>query len=252
MNNYFFFAFDLKSKVIHLISTYFFSNIVILNLYVNSNWIIVYNNKSFIYSNSNEEKNGVDINMNIRNMMYVSLFAAVVAVLGLIPPIPLPFTPVPITAQTFGVMLAGAVLGAKRGGLSLLVFDLLVAVGAPILSGGRGGLGVLFGPTGGYVLSWPIAAFIIGYFVEKNWNHLSLWKMVMFNLIGGVIVVYASGITYLSIVSDLTWIQSAISALTYIPGDVIKAVLSGTIALQIHKTHPLIEKKNTSFKQMLS
>lgn len=186
--------------------------------------------------------------MNLRNMMYVSLLAAVVAVLGILPPITLPFTPVPITAQTFGVMLAGAVLGAKRGGLSLLIFVLLVAVGAPILSGGRGGFGVLIGPSGGYILSWPIAAFIIGYLVEKSWNHLSLWKMVVFNIIGGVIVVYACGITYLSMVTDLTWAQSAISALTYIPGDLIKAVLSGTIALQIHKAYPLIQKGDSTIK----
>ncbi|WP_243291915.1 biotin transporter BioY [Bacillus sp. FJAT-47783] len=190
--------------------------------------------------------------MNLRSMMYVSLMAAVVAVLGLLPPIMLPFTPVPITAQTFGVMLAGAVLGAKRGGLSLLVFVLLVAVGAPVLSGGRGGLGILVGPSGGYIMSWPIAAFLIGYLVEKSWNHLSLWKMVLFNIIGGVLFVYACGITYLSFVTDLTWMQAAISALAYIPGDVVKAVLSGTIALQIQKAYPLIEKKTKAENRIAS
>ncbi|WP_243387557.1 biotin transporter BioY [Bacillus kexueae] len=184
--------------------------------------------------------------MDLRNMMYVSLMAAIVASLGLLPPITLPFTPVPITAQTFGVMLAGAVLGAKRGGLSVLIFVLLVAVGAPVLSGGRGGLGIILGPSGGYILSWPIAAFIIGYLVEKSIHHLSLFKMVIYNVIGGIIVVYACGITFLSFVTELTWMQAATSALAYIPGDIVKAVLSGTIALQIQKVYPLIQKKGMS------
>ncbi len=177
-------------------------------------------------------------------MMYVSLFAALVAALGLLPPIALPFTPVPITAQTFGVMLAGAVLGARLGGMSLGLFVLLVAIGAPMLSGGRGGLGALLGPSGGYVLSWPIGAFVIGYLVEKLWNQLKLWKMIACNIIGGVLVVYAGGITYLSFVADLTWMQAAISALVYIPGDIAKAVLCSVIALRIQKTYPLIKPKS--------
>src|SRR5699024_12591968 len=101
-------------------------------------------------------------------MMYVSLFTAILGFMAFFPLIPIPFLPVPITAQTLGVMLAGGLLGARRGGLSLLIFILLVAVGAPLLAGGRGGLGLLFGPGGGYILAWPLAAFIIGYLTEKT------------------------------------------------------------------------------------
>lgn len=179
--------------------------------------------------------------MKLKEMMYVSLFAAIVAVLGFLPPLTLPFTPVPITAQTFGVMLAGAVLGARLGGMSLGVFVLLVAIGAPVLAGGRGGLSILFGPSGGYILSWPIAAFVIGFLMEKSWNSLKLWKIILFNIIGGVIVVYACGISYLSLVADLSWMQAAISALAYIPGDIAKAVVSAIIALQIKRKYPLIQ-----------
>lgn len=99
--------------------------------------------------------------------MFMSLFAAIVGVLAIFPPIPVPFIPVPIVVQTLGIMLAGGILGAKRGGLSVLLFVFLVAVGVPLLTGGRGGLGVLIGPTGGYIISWPIAAWIIGYLTEK-------------------------------------------------------------------------------------
>ena len=96
-------------------------------------------------------------------MVYVALFAAVVAVLGLFPPIVLPVVGVPITAQSMGVMIAGSVLGARRGGLAILLFLILVAVGVPILAGGRGGFGVLLGPGGGFLFSWPIAASTMAY-----------------------------------------------------------------------------------------
>lgn len=81
--------------------------------------------------------------MKLKDMMFMSLFAAIMGVLAIFPPIPVPFIPVPIVAQTLGIMLAGGILGAKRGGLSILLFVFLVAVGAPLLTGGRGGLGVL-------------------------------------------------------------------------------------------------------------
>src|SRR5699024_11604592 len=126
-------------------------------------------------------------------MMYVSLFTAIVGVMAFFPPIPSPFIPVPITAQTLGVMLAGGLLGARRGGLSLLIFILLVAVGAPLLAGGRGGLGLLFGPGGGYILVWPLAVFIIGYFTVKTGNRLKLWKLVIMSCV----IWYVYSVTWL-------------------------------------------------------
>ncbi|MYL35125.1 biotin transporter BioY [Pontibacillus yanchengensis] len=184
--------------------------------------------------------------MELRTMIYASLFAAIVGALGLLPPLITPFTPVPITAQTLGVMLAGSLLGAKKGGLSLLVFVLLVMVGAPLLSGGRGGLGVLFGVSGGYILSWPIGAFVIGYLVERFWSRMNIGLFILANLIGGVIVVYAMGVTYLSIITDTTWGQAAWSALIYIPGDLVKVVVASVIARQMMRVYPLIEKSRSN------
>lgn len=182
--------------------------------------------------------------MKLKNMLYAALFAAVVGALGILPPLTLPISPVPITAQTLGVMLAGAVLGARYGGLSMVIFVLLVAVGAPLLSGGRGGLGVILGPGGGYILSWPIAALVIGYLVEKYWHKMNFARFILFNIFGGIIVIYAGGVTYLSIVSDLPWGTAAFQALIYIPGDIAKAVIAGFIAMQIKKAYPLIKKTN--------
>jgi len=189
--------------------------------------------------------------MKLQDMMYISLFAAIVGVLGFIPPIPLPFSPVPITAQTLGVMLAGGILGARRGGLSLLLFIALVAIGTPLLTGGRGGLGPLIGPGGGYILSWPIAAWIIGFFVEKGWYSLKLWKVVLFNFIGGILFVYACGVTYLSLVGNLPWLPTAISALAFLPGDLTKAFVSGYLILKISKAYPLVKVKQSKIEKQM-
>lgn len=171
-------------------------------------------------------------------MMYVSLFTAIIGVMAFFPPIPIPFIPVPITAQTLGVMLAGGLLGARKGGLSLLIFILLIAIGAPLLAGGRGGLGVLFGPGGGYVLSWPIAAFIIGYLTEKSGAKLNYWKLVLFNVLGGVFFVYLCGVTYLSILSKLPWGPTFLSSFAFLPGDMVKVFIASYITMKIRRAYP--------------
>ena len=90
-------------------------------------------------------------NLNTRDIVLIALFAAIMAVLGVFPPITLPLVGVPITAQSLGVMLAGGILGAKRGAMSMALFLILVAVGLPLLAGGRGGFGVFLGPSGGFL-----------------------------------------------------------------------------------------------------
>ena len=101
--------------------------------------------------------------MSTKDTVYIALFAALTAALGLFPPIVMPIAAgVPITAQTLGVMLAGGVLGAKRGALAMLLFLVLVAIGLPLLAGGRGGPAVFVGPSGGFLVGWVVAAYVIG------------------------------------------------------------------------------------------
>ena len=128
--------------------------------------------------------------MKIKNMLYAAMFAAIVAVLGLMPPIPLPFIPVPITLQTMGVMLAGSFLGKRLGFISMLLVVVIVLLGLPILSGGRGGLAVLTGPTGGFFIVWPFAAFLVGFLAEKFWKNINVGKYIVANIIGGIVLVY--------------------------------------------------------------
>ena len=88
--------------------------------------------------------------------------------------IPLPFTPVPLTGQTFGVLLTGMALGSRRGALAVALYVLEGAVGLPFFAGGAAGLAKLLGPTGGYLFAFPIAAFVAGLLAERGWDRKPL------------------------------------------------------------------------------
>src|SRR3989338_9014662 len=103
----------------------------------------------------------------LKGMVFAALFAALTAAVAWFK-IPLPFTPVPITLQTLVVLLSGAMLGAYYGSLSMIIYLILGAIGLPVFAGGASGIGVLFGPTGGYLFSYPVAAFVIGKMLENK------------------------------------------------------------------------------------
>jgi len=104
-----------------------------------------------------------------RNIVYIAVFAALIAVLGLLPKFTLA-SGIPITAQSLGIMLCGTILGAKRGALAVLLFLALVALGLPLLAGGRGGLGVFTTPWAGFYFGFPVAAFVAGFVMERTGN----------------------------------------------------------------------------------
>lgn len=176
--------------------------------------------------------------MSTRDLARIALFAAVTAALGLLPPIAVPLIPVPITAQTLGVMLAGSILGARRGGLSQLAFIALVAVGFPLLSGGRGGLAVFAGPTGGFALAFPVGAWAVGRLTELMGDRYTLLRGLVATVGGGVIVVYAIGIPYLSAITGLGLAEAALGMLVFIPGDLAKAVIAVSATLLVRKAYP--------------
>ena len=103
----------------------------------------------------------------LKGMVFAALFAALTGAVAWFK-IPLPFTPVPITLQTLMVLLSGAMLGPIYGALSMVIYLLLGAIGLPVFAGGSSGVGALLGPTGGYLLSYPVAAFVIGLIAKKD------------------------------------------------------------------------------------
>jgi biotin transport system substrate-specific component len=176
-----------------------------------------------------------------KDLAYIALFAAITAALGLVPAIQV--GPVPITAQTLGVMLAGAILGARRGFLSQLLFLVLVAIGLPLLASGAGGLAVFAGPTAGYLISWPIAAFVVGLLTERFWARYNLGWGILANVVGGILVIYAIGVPVLAAVANLSPKAAIVSgALPFLIGDGIKAVVAAAIAVQVRRSYPVIER----------
>ncbi|RFC68958.1 MULTISPECIES: biotin transporter BioY [Mesorhizobium] len=183
--------------------------------------------------------------MKTRDLVLIALFAALVAVLGLAPPIMLGFIPVPITLQSMGAMLAGSILGAKRGALALLLFVLLVAAGLPVLSGGRGGLAILAGPTGGFILGWILAAWVTGYLAERairegQGDFARIAALFGACAAGGIITLYAVGMPWVAAVAGTPLSAVAYGSLAFIPGDLLKALAAALAARAVLAGYPLL------------
>lgn len=178
--------------------------------------------------------------LTLRGTAFSALFAALVVVFGFVS-IPLGFTPVPITLQTLAVMLAGALLGPRYGFFSMFLVIALTALGFPMLHG-QGGLGVLLGPTGGYVWMWPFSALIIGWFVLKirSQGPAAYAAIFVISALFGALLVYVSGVPWLARVAGYS-LSKAIAAgcLPYIPGDLIKAAAAAVIVVPLRRVFPV-------------
>ncbi len=186
--------------------------------------------------------------MTTRDLVLISLFSAIIIALGLLPPITLGIIPVPITAQSLGVMLAGVVLGAKRGTLAVLLTILIAAIGLPVLSGGRGGLSIFTTPTTGYLIGWIAAAFVTGTLSERfvKAGQPALTQGIGFflaSVAGGVVVLYAFGVTYLAFATGIGFSKAFIGSMAFIPGDLIKAVLAALAGRAVMAGYPLLPQR---------
>jgi biotin transport system substrate-specific component len=172
-----------------------------------------------------------------RSLVHVVTFAAVIAVLGLLPPVPVPLIPVPVTAQTLGVMLAGAILGPRRGTLAVVLFLFVVALGLPFLSGGRGGLGVFAGLSGGFLMGWIPGAAVTGMLFPARGN-VSFVRAIAACTVGGIGAVYLVGIPWMAIVGDLPLSAAALGSAAFLPGDLAKAVIAAAAAQMVRRAYP--------------
>lgn len=136
--------------------------------------------------------------------------------------IPLPFSPVPITGQTCGVLLAGALLGSRRGALCLLTYLAEGVAGLPLFAGGAMGLAYLFGPTGGYLFSFPVAAYLTGRLAEQGWDRQITTNFLAMLL--GNAVIYAVGLPWLAVFTGTGTL--ALGFYPFIVGDILKLMLA--------------------------
>ncbi|WP_314424975.1 biotin transporter BioY [uncultured Microbacterium sp.] len=169
-----------------------------------------------------------------RELARTAVFAALIVVLGMVT-VPIPGG-VPLTAQTLGVMLAGAVLGPRLAPLSVLLVLVLAAIGLPVLAGGRGGLGVFVGPTAGYLLGWVIGVVIIGLIVRSG--RMRWWRVALGVTVGGILVVYLCGVPVTALVLGLDLGPTALASLVFLPGDLLKAAAATAMVLALRRAYP--------------
>ena len=161
--------------------------------------------------------------LSIRDMCYMALFTALIIVLSQLPPIPMPMG-VPMTLQTFIIPLTGVVLGAKRGFFSVLTYCLLGAVGLPVFvgsSGFVGGLGILFGVTGGFIFGFPFYALFAGLGAAQG-GHVRL----ICGLLIGMVITYLLGMVQFSLVTGMNLHATSIAVVwPFLPTEMVKLVL---------------------------
>ena len=167
--------------------------------------------------------------MDLRRIIIIALFASLMVAGAYIA---VPIGPVPITMQTAFVLLSGILAGRGIALASVAIYLTIGAIGLPVFSGGIGGFGHFVGPTGGFLLSWLIAAPLAGFFSdlgfrkdpgEKVTRRQLLW--IILGSVAGTVVLYLVGIPFLKMVLDLPWSKAlAIGLIPFIPGDLVKLV----------------------------
>ncbi|PVG81443.1 BioY family transporter [Nocardioides gansuensis] len=169
----------------------------------------------------------------------IAAFAALIAVCALLPAINVA-GPVPITLQTFAVLLSGAVLGARRGFLAVLLYVVVGAAGLPVFSGGAAGLGVLAGPTAGYLLGFPLAAGFCGLLVERLPRRTLASAPIIFaaGLLSSALFIHTLGMTGLVLRLDISYADAFDIDKVFWPGDVLKNVAMALVATAVHRAFP--------------
>ncbi|CEN30190.1 MAG: biotin transporter BioY [Paeniclostridium sp.] len=171
------------------------------------------------------------MNLNTKDLIICAIFASITAILAQIA-IPIPFSTVPLTMQVFAVAISGIILGSKRGFISMLIYVLLGAIGIPVFAQMSGGIGIIFGYTGGFIMAFPIMSLIIGYISEK-YNKTIYIVLVM---ILSLAINYGIGTAWYSIVSGVGFKEGfMVCVAPFIFVDFIKIALATTIGITVKK-----------------
>ena len=167
-----------------------------------------------------------------KQMVLIALMTAVTCVLGPLS-IPLPFSPVPISLTNFAIFLAIFVLGMKNGTISFIIYLLLGAVGVPVFSSFRGGLQVLAGPTGGYLIGFIFLALIMGFALDHFDRKL---VPTIIGMIIGMAICYIFGTAWLAGQLGMSFVAAlGIGVIPYLPGDTAKIIIAIIAGPQIRK-----------------
>lgn len=175
------------------------------------------------------------------NIALVAVFAGLIAASTIWPGIQLQ-AGVPITLQTFSVILAGAVLGPWRGASAVILYLILGTAGLPFFAQRSGGVAVWVGPTAGFLLGFVLAAFVTGWIVRRLHRKrlLSLSGVVGACAVGSLLVLNAVGYTWLALRIGASAVDTVVIAIPFLPGDIIKLFLAAVVAYAIHRAYPWI------------
>ncbi len=144
--------------------------------------------------------------------------------------VPLPFTPVPLTLQNFGVLAVGLLLGSRRGFAALSLYLAEGACGLPVFSLG-GGIAYLLGPTGGFLLAYPLAAFVAGYLFERNSEHSSRrFAWAALSSVAAELVLFAGGLSWLAVLTHSVSLAIRFGLYWFVFAEVIKVLLAASVA----------------------
>lgn len=171
---------------------------------------------------------------SLKELILIGIFAALTGICAQLA-FQSPFSLVSITMQTFAVFLSAVILGSKCGAFSQIIYLLLGAIGLPVFSNFHGGLGIMIGPSGGYLISFPIIAFIIGKAVEHKKSFSVFLAMSL--MFVGLIICYVLGTLQLAIVMKLSFIKAvSIGIIPFIPFDIIKIIMSSLIGIKVRNS----------------
>ncbi len=173
-----------------------------------------------------------------RDLALIASFAALTAVLAVAPPVSVPGNPVPITLQSLGVMLAGAVLGWKRGAAAIALMLLVGLLGVPVLPGGRPVLQALGGQTAGYLVGWIVGAGVVGALVQLRLPRVPPWWVALSCLVGGIVIVYLFGVPVAATRAQTPVPAMLAASAAFLPGDVLKALVATVVASAVHRGVP--------------
>ena len=177
-----------------------------------------------------------------RDLAFVAVFTALVAVMAAMPAIPVGGAGVPITLQTLGIALCGMVLGPARGFLACALYLALGLIGLPIFSNFRGGLGVLAGPSAGYLVAFPLYALFVGMIAGRLVKRFRGWKLWALLVVAGVVTsfltVHPLGIAGMAVNLGLTIPQAVVADMPFWPGDILKNAGAAALSVVVHRAFP--------------